>query len=73
MVQGIDGRSEEIDKQLAAFKIEIEQKVTQLLEILQAQKNDLMHKLQQLHQEKQKNLTQQKYNLQATESELVTM
>ena len=71
VVQGIDGRSEEIDKQLAAIKMEIEQKVSQLLEILQAQKNDLMRKLQQLHQEKQKNLTQQKYDLQAAESELV--
>ena len=30
-----------------------------------------MRKLQQLHQEKRKNLTQQKYDLQAAESELV--
>jgi tripartite motif-containing protein 2/3/tripartite motif-containing protein 71 len=69
-VQSINGRSEEIDKQLVAIKMEIEQKVTQLLEILQAQKNDLMSKLQQLHQEKQKNLTHQKDDLQATESDL---
>ena len=30
-VQGIDGRSEEIDKQLAAIKMEIEQKVVFVL------------------------------------------
>ena len=69
-VQDVNSRSEEIDKQLAAVKMEIEQKVTQLVEILQAQRNNLTSKLQQLSREKQKNLSQQKNDLQATQSEL---
>ena len=47
-VQDIDSRSEEVDKQLAAVKTEIEQKVTELVEILQTQQNNLTSKLQQL-------------------------
>ena len=50
--------------------MEIEQKISQLMEILQAQRNNLTRKLEQLRQEKKRNLSQQKNDLQATQSEL---
>ena len=69
-IQEIDARSEEIEKQQAAVKGEIEQQVTQLIEILQAQRKDLVSEVSQMSQEKQKNLTIQRDDLKATQKEL---
>ena len=69
-VQQIDTQSKEVDNQRVAIEVEIQLGVRQLQELLEAQKTELISKLNQMSQQKQKNLTMQKEKLETTQGEL---
>ena len=69
-LQLIDTQSKEVDSQRATIEVEIEKGVMRLQELLKAQKAELISKLNQVSQQKQKNLTMQKEKLETTQGEL---